>query len=425
MKSNSSMQNIVILGAGFAGLRCAIQLERLLKKAGLQNDWSVVLVDKNSYHTYTPALYEAASAYVWTGAGKGEVQSFEEELGGALCLPISTILKGKNITFVHQEIADIGFSERCIMTKAGGKVPFQYLVIAFGSESIYFNIKGAKACCYALKTFYDALRIRRRIEEIFRSFNGNEIKITVVGGGATGVEVVAELSLYTRHLARDLKIDLSRVKILLLEAQDKILSGLPDTQRRAAARRLEKLGVQIRTGSRINEVEKSCVILDAGEKCPSDLIIWAAGVKAPILLEKFNELEKDKRGRITTDEFLRVKNHNNIFAIGDNALFVNEIGETAPPTAFIAEQQADLAALNILRLISAKGLLKYKMSIPGYVLSCGGKYGILDIWGITFFGFLGWALKRFIDLKYFLSILPLFKAFLLWFQELRMFTKND
>ncbi len=419
------MQNIVVLGAGFAGLRCAIQLERRLKRAGLQNDWSVILLDKNSYHTYTPALYEAASAYMWIGAGKGEVQSFEEELGGALCLPISTILQGKNITFVHQEIAGADFSEKYILTKAGGKVTFKYLVIALGSESIYFDIKGARNCCYGLKTFYDALRIRRRIEEIFRSFSGNDIKITVVGGGATGVEVATELSLYTRHLAKDLKIDSFETKILLLEAQDKILSGLPDLQRRAAEKRLQKLGVKIRTGAQINEVEKTCVILSAGEKCLSDLTIWAAGVKAPMLLEEFSELQKDERGRISADEFLRVQNDRHIFAIGDNASFINEAGESAPPAAFIAEQQADLTAENILRDVTRQQLRKYKMSVPGYVLSCGGKYAVVNIWGVTFSGFLGWILKRFIDLKYFSSILPFFKAFSLWLQELRMFTKND
>lgn len=419
------MQNIVILGAGFAGLRCALKLERKLKRLKLQNEWSIVLVDKNSYHTYTPALYEAASAYFWTGAGRGEKQHFEEMLGGALCLPINLVIQNRSVIFVQQEITNIDFINHKVCTKTGGSVPYKYLVLALGSQSIYFDVKGARTCCYGLKTLYDALRIRRRIEEIFRNFQGEELRITVVGGGATGVETIAEIAKYSKRLTQDFRIDSSKVKITLLEAQEKILTDIADSQRLAIEKRLTNLGVAIRTGARINEVEHNCVIFEQGEKCFSDITLWTAGVKGPVIFDKVSDMEMDKRGRIVVNEFLLVKNVQNIFAIGDNALFMANSGIIAPPSAFIAEQQADCASLNIMNLVCKKSLTKYKISIPAYVLSCGGKFAVVQIFNITFSGFLGWALKRLIDLKYFFSILPFFKACSLWIQELRMFTKND
>lgn len=421
------MHNIVVLGAGFAGLRCALKLARQLKKLGLQNEWSIVLFDKNSYHTYTPALYEAASAYIWTGAGRGEKQHFEEMLGGSLSLPISEILEGKHIIFVRHQVTDINFESKVVRTADGGKVSFTYLVFALGSQSIYFDIKGAEACCYGLKTLYDALRIRRRIEEIVSNARKDEqIKIAVVGGGATGVETIAEVAKYAKHLAKDFKVARSRVKLFLLEAEAQILLGIPERQRRIIEKRLRRLGVTIRTLARISEVENTCVVLEGGERCAASITLWAAGVKGPRFFENISGFELDKRGRLIVDEFLRVKDRDNIFAIGDNALFLDEkTNNPAPSTAFIAEQQADAAAKNILSLIKREPLQKYKIEFGRYVISCGGKYAVAHIGGITCSGFLGWAFKRLIDLRYFLSILPFFKAYSLWLQELRMFTKND
>lgn len=421
------MHNIVILGAGFAGLRCALTLERHLRKSKLLHEWSVILLDKNSYHTYTPALYEATSAYIWNGAGRGEKQHFEEMLGGSLCLPISQIVEGKHIIFVHQEVSGIDFANKLVLTANGGKVSFTYLIFALGSRSIYFDIKGAETCCYGLKTLYDAFRIRRRIEEIFTKANkGEEIKIAMVGGGATGVETIAEVAKYARRLARDFKIARSKVKLFLLEAEAQILWGVPERQRRVIEKRLRRLGVAIRARARISEVENTCVVLEGGETCATNITLWAAGIKGPALFERFGELGLDKRGRVTVDEFLRIEGQKNIFAVGDSAFFTDKrSGKPAPATVFIAEQQANLTAGNIVRLILGKPLRAFHISIPGYLISCGGKYAVVYVGGITFSGFLGWALKRLIDLKYFLSILPLAKAYSLWLQELRMFTKND
>jgi NADH dehydrogenase len=417
------MRNIVILGAGFAGLRTALKLE----KSGLHDDpaWRIILVDKNSYETHTPSLYEAASAYRLRGIL--DIQKFEEVLGGSVCLSISEILRGKNITFVQGAVSGVDFWNNEVKLESGDSIPYEYLVFALGSETIYYGIQGAEKCCYALKTLEDAFRIRRRLEDIFsRAKKGEAIRIVIVGGGATGVETIAEVATYTRHLARDYALDYKNVQILMFEARDTILASSAKPQRDAVLRRLHELGIVVRVNSKVLEVMPECVFFDGGEKCDADIILWGGGTKGLALLNEIKTLELNDKGFIAVDKFLQAKGLRKVFAIGDNAAFIDEsTGNPAPATAFIAEQQADTVSKNIIRASSGQPLLEYKLSIPGYVISCGGKYAIARIYGVTFSGFFGWAVKKFIDLKYFFSILPPRKALALWLRELRLFTKND
>ena len=394
-------------------------------KKSHNDEWAIILIDKNTYHTYTPALYEAASAYRWKGIE--DIQKFEEVLGGVVCLPSTEIVNGKSITFTQGEVTDIDFWSSEVKLESGDSIPYEYLVFALGSETVYFGIQGAEKCCYALKTLRDAFRIRRRIEDIFADAKkGEPIRIVIVGGGATGVEVIAEIATYTRHLARDYKFDYKDIKISLFEARSTILASFAKSQRDAVVSRLKKLGVDIFTNTRIEKVLPECVLFEEGEKCDADLILWGGGVRGPSVFSQIKGLELDKMGRIAVDDFLQAKGLRKVFAIGDNAIFIDEAsGNPAPATAFIAEWQADAVAENIGRAMTAQPLAKYKVSIPGYVISCGGKYAVARIYGITFSGFFGWAVKKLIDLKYFSSILPLKEAFSLWLLELWIFTKND
>jgi len=443
------MKNIVILGAGFAGLKTAIKLEKSLKKsfgnapssakasAGrqdkLHHEWSVILIDRNSFHTYTSSLYEVASAY-----SRKYAEDFEELLGSSSCLSLVDIIGRKKITFIKQEVAGIDFIKKLVTTNTGDAIPFEYLVLALGSETSHFGVPGAEQCCFSLKTLQDALNIRKRIKEIFvqhkaRGLNG-KIKIIMAGAGPTGVETIAEIAKYAGHLARDYKIDRSGVNILLLEARDEILPYAAPAQRTAIEKRLKNLGIEIIAGARINEVMQTCVVLEGGAKCEADIILWGGGTKGPAILKTFKGIELDNRGRALVNEFLspyvgspeggQISKY--VFAIGDNAVFVDKkSGMPAPATAYIAEQQADTAAKNIIRSIQKLPLKEYKPAIPGYIISCGGKYAVVNIYGVTFSGFFGWELKRLIDLKYFISILPFYKALSLWFKEMNLFTKND
>lgn len=416
------MRNIVILGAGFAGLRTALKLEKL----GLHDPaWSIILVDKNSYQTYTASLYEAASAYRWKGIL--DIQKFEEALGGSVCLSMPEILRGKNITFVRGAVRGVDFWNNEVKLESGDSIPYEYLVFALGSETVYYGMPGAEKCCYALKTLEDSFRIRRRLEDVFsQAKRGEAIRIVIVGGGATGVETIAEIATYSRHLAKDHGLEYADVYISLFEARDTILASNPRSQREGVLRRLKKLGVEILTNTRVQEVLPDCVLFEGGRKCDADIVLWGGGIKGLSLLREMNELELNDKGFIIVDKFLQAEGLRKVFAIGDNAAFVDEAtGNSAPATAFIAEQQADIAAKNIVNTITGQPFKKYNVSVPGYVISCGGKYAVAHLFGITFSGRFGWVVKKLIDLKYFSSIFPFRSAVALWLRELRLFTKND
>jgi NADH dehydrogenase len=405
--------NIVILGAGFAGLRCALKLEKLLKK--IHPLRGIILVDKNSYHTYTAQLYEAASAY--------HVRN--ELLGSSLCLPIATIMKKRRINFIQQEVYGIDIANRVVRTDGGDEIRFEHLVLAFGSEVMHFGIAGVKEYAYSLKTLRDALAIHQKIESVFKeSPREKEIKIMIIGGGATGVELIAEIAVYARHLAKYFGRDYSKTRIFLFEAQSSILPQSAPSQRLQIELRLKKLGVEIFLNTKIKEVLPSCVLFDTGQKCEADVILWGGGVRGPSLVSNVAGLALDPRGRVQVDEYLRANEY--VFAIGDNAFYVDKkTGVVASPTAFIAEQEADIAAENIVSSLIGRPLKEYHPSIPGLVLSCGGKYAVAYLFGITISGIFGWFIKKLIDLKYFLSLLPWHSATALWVKELWLFSKND
>ncbi len=397
------MQNIVILGAGFAGLRCALKLEKLLKK--FPSLRRVILVDKSSYHTYTAQFYEAASAY--------HVQN--ELLESSLGLPIGRIIGKRAINFIQQEVTDIDIANRAVMVYGGDKISFEYLVFALGSEVMRFGIPGVEEHAYSLKTLSDALQIHQKIENVFKeSPREKEIKIMIIGGGATGVEMIAEIAVYTRHLTRDFGREYSKTRTLLFEAQSSILAQSVPSQRLQIEKRLKSLGVEVFTNTKIKEVFPD----------EADIILWGGGVKGPSLISKVAGLTLDPRGRILVDEYLRVNEY--IFAIGDNALYTDKkAGKTAPATAFIAEQEAEITAENIVSSIVGRPLREYHFFIPGLILSCGGKYAVAHLFGFTISGIFGWFIKKLVDLKYFFSLLPFREAVSLWIKELWLFSKND
>lgn len=426
------MKNIVILGAGFGGLRTALKLEKKLR--GLHADeWSIILIDRNSYHIYTPALYEAASAYKWSKAL--DARQFEEMVSGSVCLPIREILAKRNITFTRDEIAGLDVMKRAVKTKTSGEIPFEYLVLALGSETIYFGVEGAEKCCYALKTVRDAFCIRRRLEAIFDAARRQkEIRVVIVGGGTSGIEVIAEIATDTRHLAKEKGVDFNRVLLSVFEAKDQILPEAHASQRTAVEKRLKKLGVEVITGTTIKKVMPQCVVFGDEEKCEADMILWGGGNKGPTLFEGITDFPLTKKGQVEVDAYLRVKGAKEsaslaragIFAIGDNSFFKDvATGAGVPATAYVAETQADVTAENIVRAIKGESLVPYRLFTPGYVMSCGGKYAVARLFGFTFSGFLGWVVKKMIDLKYFASILPITQAVGLWIRELRLFVKND
>lgn len=457
------MTKILILGGGFGGVRVALDLSKKFKG---RKDVQITLLDKADSQTFTPALYEIASIY-----GVDHQHPFHGKLRGAICIPYREIFAGKKVELVQAEVTHIDLEQKHIVTSAGNTLGFDYLVIALGATMSTFGVKGAEEYAYKFKTIEDGLMVNDKVEQLYREASRSErqlpINIIIAGAGFNGVELAAELSNCTVHAAHKHKIAQRHcTSINLLEAGPTILPMILEKNRHIIESRLKKLRINIMVNSAVEEVGPDFVRLKPGSRSSDssettkeiselslpgkdggiikgDLIVWSGGVKPLELFKKVPGLELDERGRIIVDGFMRAKNHDNIFAVGDNIIFYDP--KTQKPIlqmAYLAIEQGTIAARNIMLAIERYGgtmpegknekrvegedLKKYKPSYPFWIAPVGGKYAVAHLgrWG-THSGFVGYLIKQAADLRYFLSILPFWKGLKMFCEDVRVFSKND
>ncbi len=413
------MTKILILGGGFGGVRCALDLEKKLKDKA-----HITLIDKNGYHLFLPALYEVASAY---GVKR---DPFAVRLKKSICIPYHDIFENKNIEFVQDEVTGADLKAKKVFADARA-FEYDYLIIALGSQTNDFGIPGVREYAYQFKSVYDALMVNKRMDQLINDFasgkHASTIKIFICGGGFTGVELATELSCCAKKIAKVCKIKHKCHLITLFEAGPKILPMIPEEKRQHMLRRLTKLGVAVMENSPIEEVGPDFIKLKNGQKMDGDIIIWTAGIKANELLKKIPDLELSASGKMLTDTYLRLKGHDNIMGVGDNIEFIDpKVQRPVPALAYVANDQGKVAAENIIRTLQAKKLKSYRPFYSVWVAPAGGKFAIAHLWnGIHMAGFWGWVVRELIDLRYMLSILPFRKAISLIWQEITLFTKND
>lgn len=411
----SGRRNIVIIGAGFAGITALLKLRRSLARHGVGARYQLVLINKSSQHLYTPALYEIAAI------PRGEVDA--ARLKSSVCIKIENILaRFPNIHFYGDEAIAVNPNTHLITFRSGDQISFEYLVIALGAETNYFNIPGMREYAYPLKTFEDAVRLRNRIEALVD--DEKDIEIVIGGGGATGVETAAEFTNFLAHLRRHKRgKQAPRDHVTIVEAAPEILQGFDPSVRTRTIRRLVKLGVHIWTGVPIGRVTETGVVL-SGRVLPYNVLIWSGGVQPASALKNFR-LALDKKGGVMVNEFLEARPR--IYAVGDCSSFMNpETGKPPPWNVPVAEEEALRAADNIVADIMKTKKRQFRPhKIYPFVLAVGGKYAITDLGAAKLFGFIGWVLKQAIELRYLLSILPVSKALALWMRTVYYTTTND
>lgn len=415
------MPRVLILGAGFGGVRCALDLE---KNSGGNLD--IIVVDKNDYHTFQPALYEVASAFYINGDPRKQKFAFKK-IKQSAAVPYSEIFRGKNIKFMQAEVKDVNANEKKANFTSGESRSYDFLVLALGSETNFFGIPHLEERSYPLKTAEDALNIKTKIDELFYDKkSGQEIKIVIGGGGVAGSELAAELAGDIRKLAKKRGHLASKVSLTIIEASPNILGRAEPWIVEFAQKRIKDLGINALVSKKIIDVAKSEVLLEGGEKVPFDILIWTTGIKASGILAKISGLQIDKTCKVAVDMSLQAHPHSNVFAVGDNTFcFDPEMQMAAPAMVQTAIDQGALAARNILNLINGKPLEKYKFKGVKFIIPLGGKFGIADLGKIHIIGIMAWILKQLTFLQYFVSILPKFKAFRFWLGEQNIFRKND
>lgn len=420
IKENNKTQKIVILGGGFAGVRAAIDL--LNKNKNI----FITLIDKNSYHSNHSDYYEIVAAIV----KELREASISElvELRQTAAIPYSEIFKYfKNIEIIRDSVKKIDFTNSAVITEHKKICPYDWLIVSTGSETCFYEIPGLRDFSFELKTVYDAMNIRNRIDEIFMNAPKKEkISIVIGGGGFTGCEVAGEIKGYTNHLAALHKRPRENHEIIILEATDKILGGASDWARKKTENRFKKMGIKIKYGINIKEIgEKNFLFKDGGETI-YNILIWTAGVQASSVSKLFPESAISKKSCLKTNKYLLVPSFKNIFAAGDIAYYENPKTKIPlPMTAQTAISQGKYIAAAITKKINKKKFSPYKPKMSKFIIPIGGKYAVADLGFIKFSGFFAWILKHFVILNYFINILPLYKAISLWIQGMKIYVKND
>ena len=368
---------VVIVGAGFGGLRAA----RALRRAPV----NVVLLDRNNYHLFQPLLYQVATA------------GLEPE---QIAKPVRTILRGqRNFDFRMVEVTGADLAARRLDTSAG-PLAYDYLILALGGETNFFGLEGISRHGFPLKDVNEAVTIRNHVLTSFERamLEGDperrraRLTFVVVGGGPTGVEMAGALSELIRLvLVKDYpRLNLADVRILLLEATDRVLGAFPPKLSAAAAATLWRKHVEVRLGATVADFDGARVTLKGGEVIPADTVIWAAGVKAASLAGRLG-LPTGRQGRVPVAPTLQVPGHVEVYVVGD-AAYVEADGAPLPMVAPVAMQMADAAADNIRRTLRGQPAQAFRYKDPGSLATIGRNAAVAHLFGIPFTGFVAWVM---------------------------------
>ena len=335
----SIRKRVVILGGGFGGIHAALHLGQL--------PVDVTLVDRRNHHTFQPLLYQVALAVLSPAD---------------IAQPIRSILRNEgNVEVLMDEAVNFGVPERQVHLKSGAVLQYDYLIVATGSTHSYFGKDEWAKLAPGLKTVEDATEIRRRVllafelaeRQMLETGSHPPLNFVIIGGGPTGVELAGAISDIAKlYMKKDFRhIDPSKAQVLILEGSPNILGAYPKDLQESARKQLEHLGVKLRTGAHVTDVQPGYVMVEQ-ERIDSVVTLWAAGVQASPL-GKLLGVETDKRGCVFVDEHLNPKDHPEIFICGDLAHF-EQNGKQVPGVAQPAMQMGDYAAKRIARLLAVE-----------------------------------------------------------------------
>jgi len=342
--SSKSLPHVVIVGGGFGGLYAA----RALGKAPVR----VTLIDRRNHHLFQPLLYQVATAALNPSD---------------IAAPIRAILrKNQNTEVVMAEVESVQPQHKSVRLKDGTEISYDYLLIATGATHSYFGRDDWAKYAMGLKSVEDALEIRRRVlsayEAAERETDPERIRewltFVIVGGGPTGVELAGALAEIAHSVADDFrKIDSTEARIILLEGLPQLLGAYPKDLAEKARKSLTKLGVEVRTNTRVTEVDENGAAIGQ-ERIRSKTMVWAAGVAASPLARSLN-VPLDRAGRVKVTPNLSVPGYENIFVVGDLAS-VEQGGKPVPGVAPAAMQGGKQVGRNIKRAVAGKPMKPFR-----------------------------------------------------------------
>ncbi len=401
------MTNIVVIGAGYAGVLATKKLEKKLRKKGVANETQITIIDKHPYHTMLTELHEVAACRV------------REE---SVKMNLDQIFAGRKVKVVLDTVKKIHFEENKIAGE-NGEYSYDYLVLAAGSKPTFFGVEGAEEYSYTLWSYDDAVRLRDHIHDCFRMAadepNAEKrralLTFYVVGAGFTGVEMMGELAEYVPVLCERFHIKREDVKLVNVDGLSRPVPVLPEKLSGKVERRLKKMGVEVLMNASVVGVGEDFIKMKEGEEVKqytANTIVWTAGIEsAELTADAAKEVKSGGRGRIEVDAYLRSVDYENVYVIGDN-MFYTAPGEDRPVPQMVenAEHSAGAAANNIAVAITKKGKLEeYAPKFHGIMVCVGGRWGTarggMAKHQMNLPSFFAMFAKHFINIIYFIQVM--------------------
>lgn len=414
-------KRVAIIGGGFAGLKLARKLDR--------NIFQIVLLDKNNYHQFQPLLYQVATSGIEPSSIAFPFRKIFQK-ADSFCFRVCTATK---------VIPELNIVETTI-----GSLEYDYLVIATGCDTNFFDKKALKKASMPLKSISDALYIRNHIlhsfEKALTTQDSEVIKsllnFVIVGGGPTGVEMAGALSEMKKYvLPKDYpELNSKDMKVTIIDSSPCLLASMSEKASRNALRFMNKLSVEVRLNCTVNEYIDGTVELGDGDRIKSSNVFWVAGIKGNIIEGISNE-KYTRATRISVDRYNRVIGFDNIYALGDYCLMKEDSYPSGhPQVAQVAIQQAKLLTRNLKSVVKEKRLYPFHYVDKGSMATVGRNLAVADLGFIHLGGLLAWMLWLFVHLMSIVGTKNRLFIFLNWMwsyitfdQSLRLLitTKSD
>jgi NADH:ubiquinone reductase (H+-translocating) len=398
----TNQKRIIIIGAGFGGLQLAQSLAD-------NEDFQVVLIDKNNYHQFQPLFYQVATAGIEPSA---------------ISFPLR--LAFHNHPNIHVRVASVTkiIPEQNVIETDLGSIPYDYLVMAIGADTNFFGNQNIAEKALPMKSVGEALGLRNRLLESFEKalVSDNEedriglLTIVVVGGGPTGVELSGTLAEMKKHvLPKDYpELNFDLMQIYIVESGAELLGPMSKNAQVKSREYLEQLGVNVMLNIRVSDFDGQYAYFNDGSKIRTNNLVWAAGVKANSI-EGINPSIIMRGGRMKVNEYSQVDGYLNIFALGDVALMTEEkFPNGHPQVAQPAIQQGKLLAKNLINLIRGNALKAFKYNDLGSMATVGRNLAVVDLPFWKFQGFFAWLTWMFVHLMAIVGVKNRLMIFINW-----------
>jgi NADH dehydrogenase len=387
----SNQKRVVIVGAGFAGLTLAKELS--------PKYFQVILIDKNNYHQFQPLLYQVATSGLEPSS---------------ISFPLRKIFQQKQNVFIRMaQVTAVSPKTKMVHTDIGD-VRYDYLLLAQGATTNYFNNNQLHKNAYSMKSVSEALLLRNTLlqnyEQALNAENKEQrsslLNVVIVGGGPTGVELAGAIAeLKKKILPKDYtEINFGQMHIHLLEAAPCLLNGMSTQSGNTVVAYLNHLGVEVQTNTAVKEYDGETVLLSNGETIHSRCLIWAAGVKG-VCIPGIPAGSIAVNNRILVNQYNLIKNLPEVYAIGDIALMQDDaLPKGHPQVAQVAIQQAKLLAKNLQKMESGKSLIAFTYKDKGSLDTVGRNLALAEIGKLKLKGFVAWFVWMLVHLMSIISI---------------------